>query len=824
MPRGETDTGRRGLAGTGRKTGSTAKGRAPLLQRQSPTLAVVTCCLVAAAAGAQAAPPASSGAGVGASVSVAQAPARIPFAIGPQPLTEALLQFKEQSQLQLAYATDDVRGLESQGVTGSHSPEEALTLLLDGTGLTFEFTAAQTVTIAKLSDTSSATVTALPTITVYGARTTQTLNDVTSSVGIVSDETIENRELLSFRDAFRMMGNVRDADWADAGFVIRGINSEGLTPGGAPLASVYVDGIQQTVQGARRGARGLWDVEQVEIYRGPQSTLAGRAALAGAIYVKTKDPTHDFEAAARALTGTDETHGGAAMVNVPVIQDQVALRLSAEYERSENDINYPTYEQFDLYDDFVEDEYFSLRGKALIEPANVPELRGVLTYSYSEDSPNVYDIAGPGLGFDFDEERGDFNTPVFTEVRRTNVHNGGLEVTYDLSDDLMLTSQTSYSRSDTERPSINVGSPGETDVTIGDFIQDLATQEFRLNYYGEQWQTTFGLYGAYEDDNGGYRRSAFGNSDVSRSEVETWNVAAFGEATYEFLPSWKVVVGGRVDHTRQEGSNFFSRNGAVTTDFDYSLDDTVLLPKAGLIKEFGEDHQVGFTVQRAFRAGGASVQTSTGDIFDFDPEYAWNYELSYRGKFLDNRLNLSANAFYLDITDQQVEVLEDPLDSLSAYTTNAASSHAYGFEVEAQAYITPELSSFVSVGFVETEFDDFNDASAGDLSGLSFPEAPKWNIAAGAFYEHESGFFAGADAELTGDYQARIGFLPPAKEIIDGYIIANAQLGYRYKEWLTVKIFAENVFDEEYFVYNDNDLAATVGLGRFVGVAMDVKF
>jgi len=360
--------------------------------------------LAAATAGAQAAPAAAPSADAGKPVTTAQAPARVAFSIAPQPLTEALLRFKEQSGLQLAYATDDVRGLESPGVTGSHAPEEALRLLLAGTGLTFEFTAAQTVTIARLPDTSSEAVTALPAITVYGARTTQTLEDVTASVGVVTDETIENRELLSFRDAFRMMGNVRDADWADAGFVIRGINSEGLTPGGAPLASVYVDGIQQTVQGARRGARGLWDVEQVEIYRGPQSTLAGRAALAGAIYVKTKDPTHDFEAAGRALTGTDETHGGGAMVNLPVIEDQVALRLSAEYERSENDINYPTYEQFDLYDDFVEDEYFSLRGKALIEPANIPEPRGVLTYSYSEDSPNTYDIAGPGLGFDFDEE------------------------------------------------------------------------------------------------------------------------------------------------------------------------------------------------------------------------------------------------------------------------------------------------------------------------------------------------------------------------------------------------------------------------------------
>ena len=111
-----------------------------------------------------------------------------------------------------------------------------------------------------------------------------------------------------------------------------------------------------------------------------------------------------------------------------------------------------------------------------------------------------------------------------------------------------------------------------------------------------------------------------------------------------------------------ESSQFFSRNGTTLTDFAYSIDDEIFLPKVGLIKEFGEDHTVGFTVQRAFRAGGAGAQFSTGEVFTFGPETAWNYELSYKGNLLDDRLKLSSNLFYLDLQDQQVEVLADPLD------------------------------------------------------------------------------------------------------------------------------------------------------------------
>lgn len=85
------------------------------------------------------------------------------------------------------------------------------------------------------------------------------------------------------------------------------------------------------------------------MYRGPQSTLAGRAALAGAIYVKTKDPVFRFEAAARGMGGEDELSTGAGMVNVPLIEEQVALRVAGEYQRSESALDYPTYERFDRF-------------------------------------------------------------------------------------------------------------------------------------------------------------------------------------------------------------------------------------------------------------------------------------------------------------------------------------------------------------------------------------------------------------------------------------------------------------------------------------------
>jgi len=766
---------------------------------------------------------------------------RLAFDIGPQPLDSALIAFSEASRVQVLVNGDLTRGVASPGARGRVSPQQALAALLTGTGLSFRQVDANTITLiqappgqrtgggaapaqapAPVPAPAATAVIQLDPLEVYGARTTQTLGDLTSSVGILTQGDIEARQMRSIRGAFRMFANVGDSDFTDAGFIIRGINSEGLTPGGAPLASFYVDGIQQTVQGTRRGARGLWDARQMEVYRGPQSTLAGRAALAGAIYVKTNDPTYQYEAAAEGLFGNLETRGGALMFNAPVVENEVAVRLAAEYQRSENDINYPTYRRFEGYKDFIEDEYFSLRGKVLLEPGALTGTRALLTYSYSEDSPVPRDIAGPGLGFSFGDDRGDFNTPNFAEDRRSHVHNAGLDITHEFAPGLTLTAQTGFSRSDTDRPSINVGTAGETDVVIGDFIQRLATQEFRLNFSGERLDATAGLYGAYDDDKSGFRRPDFFGfaSDISRSTQETHNIAAFGEVAFEFVPSWKIVLGGRLDHTEQKGSSFFSRNGVATTDFRYSFTETTVLPKAGLVKEFGEDHTAGLTVQRGFRTGGAGVQRSTGQVFTFDPEYVWNYEASYKGRFLENRLNLAANVFYADFTDQQVETLATPGDLTSARTVNAASARSFGFEIEAQAQVSSELSGFLSIGFVDTKFEDFNSSSLGNLSGLPFPEAPEWSVAFGALYEHRSGFFIGADAKYTDDFLARIGTAP--QEMLSGYFIANLQLGYRYEN-LTATVFAENLFDERYFVFNDNDIAATLGLSRFVGVKLNVR-
>lgn len=516
------------------------------------------------------------------------------------------------------------------------------------------------------------------------------------------------------------------------------------------------------------------------------------------------------------------------MANTPAMDSQLAFRLAGEFERRDNDIRYPTFTGFNRYDEFVEDEYYQLRGKVLYLPHSMPDTQALLSYSFSHDDPYVRDIGGPGLGFDFKDQRGDFDVPVFIQYRPTDVHNLGLEITHDLSDQLVFTSMTAFSKSQADRFSPNYGTAGETDVNSGYYKDRLASQELRLNYTGERLSWVGGLYAAYEDEENHYDRTTFGSTNqVQYNTQESKNIAAFGEVTYEFSPGWKATLGGRIDHTEQEITQHLVRTrpldgpSSTLTDYEAGFDETNFVPKMGISRDLSETQTVGLTYSQGFRTGGASYDVLLEETYAYDPEEAATFEVFYKGQLMDERLTLNANVFYTKFDDQQVQVERIPGDRNSRRIVNAASAEAWGVEFEPTWQVTDRLSTFISIGIVETEFKDFQSVAYGDLAGLPFPEAPKRTIGLGGNYQFYNGIYVGADAKYTSKYLARLGNLP--HDYMDSRWIANMQAGYKSEKW-EVNVLVENLFDEEYFVYNDNDIAATLGERREVGVNVRVYF
>lgn len=131
-----------------------------------------------------------------------------------------------------------------------------------------------------------------------------------------------------------------------------------------------------------------------------------------------------------------------------------------------------------------------------------------------------------------------------------------------------------------------------------------------------------------------------------------------------------------------------------------------VLPKIGATYHFNDDLITTFTYQKGYRSGGVGVNQARSEVFEYDPEYTDNYELSIRSTWLDGKLTANANVFYLDWKDQQVSVQLSP-NNFDLQTFNAGQSTVKGMELELNYVINHNLKTYLALGHSGTEFTDF---------------------------------------------------------------------------------------------------------------------
>ncbi len=689
-------------------------------------------------------------------------------------------------------------------------------------------------------------------VVVMGEKDEKPASAVTSSVAIVDMKRVEDHRIYTLADSMRQMANVQAPQFTDGGFVIRGINSEApdaenISGNQTPMAMIYVDGVALTQGAARRGPLGMWDIAQVEVFRGPQSTLQGRNALAGAIHIHTNDPTFHWEGASRTTYGKYENGGAsfdqALMFSGP-INDSFAFRLAAEASEGEGQVKYPNLAAQENYRDFIHSESWNVRAKLLFQPADDDSFNAMLSYNHSYSSPAGNDVYGPNapgapLGLSFYDRLWLSGAPN-QQMRSTHTDLASLEINKRFDNGWRLFSQTAFSRSVTN-----------IDTVAGGFVRDDVetewTQELRAHYESERVRAVAGFYG---------NLNRFKSTQIS-IERERLNLALFGEVDYEFLPKWHAVVGARLDY-----DDFSIRSiRALEATSEY----TRLLPKASLRYEFTPKHSVAFTVQQGYRSGGAGMD-AVNQLYTFAPSTTWNYELALRSEWLDGRLTTNLNAFYTQWSDQQVVMRDLDLATfnVSERVINAAESELGGGELEIRWQATKELGFFASGGYLTTAYKDFTynidpttAAALGipsqlNYQGYDFPESPRWTGSIGFDFHHKSGFFIAADAEATSGYYSPYLFAPagtgigaatsvqvPQNQVVEvgSRILFNASIGWEWKHG-SITLFARNLFNENYLIGQtpnlvgggggvpqyDGGFLATVGAPRFIGVAVNLKF
>lgn len=694
-------------------------------------------------------------------------------------------------------------------------------------------------------------------IIVTGQKIDQSLTEVTASVDVTTAEEIAREPIVDLYDVVDRVPNVTSS-FGGLGFAIRGVDQRGIAGNGATL-TVYVDNSPLGNFTTFFGPLDSWDLSQVEIFRGPQSTNFGRNALAGAIYVRTQDPTFEWDARARAEVGNNGIAQGAIAFGGPLVDDVLAFRISANHRVGDGFI----YNSF-LDEEADATELTTGRFKLLFQPND--RFSVISTSSYTENFAGEDNIdptngvpgrpVSPGdviREVDYDTP-GDEGTETFIQ---------SINATWAVSDRFEIQSITTYQDTDYTRQEDfdNTSAPiAALDRTGAD---EAISQEIRLKFFTDRFEGVLGGY--YFDNEEGYSDSFIVPativnpalpptilvSRVSESISATTNYAAFFDAEYRLTDTLDLLMGLRYDHEEQDnnaravtglanpplppGFEFLEALlGEEASQVDTSYE--AWLPKAGVRWTASENATLSFVVQRAYRSGGAQILTLDGSIDEFEPEYLWNYELAARTTFLDGRLRWNTNLYYSDWTDQQVN---EPVPGFPTFftTVNAGQSTLYGLESDVSFEAAPGLELYAGIGYTHTEFDDFPNASYNpalpdgegnqeNFAGNSFPFAPEWSLNVGFDYQHVSGVFGGVDV----NYQSDI-FQDNENYDVNEFgarTLVNARVGYELNERVRVSAWVRNAFDEQYFtslnVIAPGDEFSRLGAERTYALRLDVQY
>lgn len=783
------------------------------------------------------------------------------FAISAQPLSGAIDAFIQSTGWQVGYSSDAAARAISPGVSGNMAPAQALRRLLGGSGLVARMTGPNTATLVPVSAQANpepgavAGAVMLDPISISGEKVARDYFRTLTSVGVVTGERIEKEQIQDIHEAINSTANALStrASGNNSGITIRGINSEGLSQNqsanSAPVIAVLVDGAMQNAEAVRRGVRSVWDVEQVEVLRGPQSTLQGRNATAGAVVIKTKDPTYDWQAHGEQTFGTHNLSSTGVMLSGPLVANELAVRVAGQIQRSDMNIGYTDPANNVL----GEDRFNNVRGKLLWEPAAMPGLRALFTIAHTDDRPGVNSVTGPDYF-----ARVYSSDSSFADYRKTKTNNYVADISYAWSPMLKVRSITTYAGTLTD---VNSAPSAPTyfrddERKGGDFTQDLRVE---IDNSGDGLSGVLGLfYGKFTTDTNSQIQvdgsvlglgPGFLSLQNFESNNQTKSSAAYADLRYR-IDRFAFIAGGRalrdqvssrMTGTVLDAALLFAPPFTGERTLNDVTDETFtrFLPKLGATYDLTQNQTVGFTYSQGYRAGFADLFPFEGanyGIYRVQPETLDAYEVSYRSRWLNDTLSLNANFFYYDYRNQQVAFTPAGFNVLPGYSiiANASKSHSYGAEFEARYRFTENFTGYASIGLLSSHFDDIVVPETGNFSGNKFPEAPGYTVNVGGDYQDPRGWFIGANARFIDGFYSYGDLANTPARHVDNAMIVDARAGWEFKSTSPLvtssklTVFAKNLFNEDYLTYISNPSAgvrtASVGDTRQIGVSLSVKY
>lgn len=625
--------------------------------------------------------------------------------------------------------------------------------------------------------------------------------DLATSVTVIDNTAIKNRGALQLEQLLNLAPNVNYSSGASRGrFIqIRGIGERSeFTAPSNPSVGVLLDGIDLT--GISTAVSTL-DIAQVEILRGPQGTIHGANALAGLIKIPSAAPTDIYEGNVSAEIGNYGQRSITGTFNAP-ITDNLGLRVSALKNKSNGFIQNTFLERDDTND--IDEE--TLKAKLAWQASE--SLSFDLTALHA-DVDNGYDA------FSLDNTRETLSDEPGQDRQETNAFS--LETIWEANDVIALESLVSYARSDTEYgydedwsfSDICAGTDcegWEYSSTDNYFREnDNLSADFRVRSRdtGSKAGWVAGVY--YRDQNRDLLRIYTFDDDFS-STFDTENIALYGELSFAITDRLSLSGGLRAEQyeASYSDSNEFSDTG----------DEDLWGGKVSLEYDTSASTRAYLLVSRGYKVGGFNANPALSeDQRLYDTEFMWNYEAGFKGSWADGMLVSNLSVFYQDRKDVQANLSRQETigGEFVIFLGNAAKGTNAGVEAETKWYVYDKLELFLTLGLLDTQFDDFFNPShvdgspenPVDLSGRDQSHAPNYMFNIGADWEILEVLSARIDIEGKDAF-----YFSDSHDVkSESYALLNARLSYAVDDF-EVSLWGRNLTDEDvevrgFFFSND---------------------
>ncbi|WP_340313432.1 TonB-dependent receptor [Rhizorhabdus argentea] len=640
---------------------------------------------------------------------------------------------------------------------------------------------------------------------------------------------------------------------------LRGFGTKTSDPAVEPALSVNIDGIYLGSNFA--GVINLFDVEAVEVMRGPQGTLFGKNSPAGAINVRTRRPKNEFGGVIEASYGRFDDFQIRGYIDLPVVNDKLAATVSYALHRSDGYIRNVTQDRWvggtdtqslrlafratpsDMIDWYVSAQYDRDRSDSSIArsitttdpeqlriptaiyntPGGVPRLGSLCTRPATASAC----VSPPAA-------------PYTTRNNQTPVENSGRA--YSITSDLKVEAQvvdvaflTGYRRNRQFTP-LDVDGTGFTHTHALTWQKDSQfSQEIRvssaknggLDFDGKLNWLLGAFYYQYEYD----RKQNFNLAATRQSDGLTKSGAIFAHAEFSLTDALILSAGARqtwdskrhnfvIIGTFPGGPSYGERRSWSNLSVDATVE-----------YHFARDQMIYARFAQGYRGGGfLGDPTSPLRLNPYDPETVDSYEIGLKSDFFDNRARLNLTGFIskYDGLQRQLVVADpaNPAVGFTQQTRNIAKATIQGIEFEAQARPISALSLRASLGYLDAKYDSFfaNVTGSGadpatDNTALRFPYTSKWTATVGANFEQELG--EAGTLELSADYTWRSRYnLNNLNEPFGeqkGYGLLSSTLRWRDAlPGLSIAVYGQNLTNKRYLAFADT----SGGIGAIVAEAM----